>query len=191
VTRERAGCCHPDRWPPPLGARRHAPCRAYVAGTSKPGQVLCALHVNADQSRVRGVPAGGRISTCRARAGGGAPVLSATRTSRPPSSMPTSPLSTYAGRWRTPSGTASGTPRTSPKRTHMENTCERTRRRPLGDGGANPVIILVPKGGLEPPHPCGHMTLNHARLPIPPLRHGSGEQQMIPPGGPAFQERHG
>jgi hypothetical protein len=33
-------------------------------------------------------------------------------------------------------------------------------------------IQVVPKGGLEPPHPCGHMTLNHARLPIPPLRPG-------------------
>jgi integrase len=32
------------------------------------------------------------------------------------------------------------------------------------------TLQLVPKGGLEPPHPCGHMTLNHARLPIPPLR---------------------
>ena len=21
--------------------------------------------------------------------------------------------------------------------------------------------LMVPKGGLEPPHPCGHMTLNH------------------------------
>jgi hypothetical protein len=31
-------------------------------------------------------------------------------------------------------------------------------------------LILVPKGGLEPPHPCGYMDLNHARLPIPPLR---------------------
>ena len=31
---------------------------------------------------------------------------------------------------------------------------------------------LVPKGGLEPPHPCEYMDLNHARLPIPPLRHG-------------------
>src|SRR5271167_3425084 len=31
--------------------------------------------------------------------------------------------------------------------------------------------ILVPKKGLEPPHPCGYMDLNHARLPIPPLRH--------------------
>ena len=29
---------------------------------------------------------------------------------------------------------------------------------------------LVPKKGLEPPHPCGYMDLNHARLPIPPLR---------------------
>ena len=24
-------------------------------------------------------------------------------------------------------------------------------------------ILLVPKGGLEPPHPCGHMTLNQAQ----------------------------
>ena len=31
---------------------------------------------------------------------------------------------------------------------------------------------LVPKKGLEPPHPCGYMDLNHARLPIPPLRQG-------------------
>ena len=30
--------------------------------------------------------------------------------------------------------------------------------------------VLVPKKGLEPPHPCGYMDLNHARLPIPPLR---------------------
>src|ERR1043165_4095316 len=29
---------------------------------------------------------------------------------------------------------------------------------------------LVPKKGLEPPRPCGHMDLNHARLPVPPLR---------------------
>ena len=32
-------------------------------------------------------------------------------------------------------------------------------------------IILVPKKGLEPPHPCEYVDLNHARLPIPPLRH--------------------
>src|SRR5437868_12836427 len=31
--------------------------------------------------------------------------------------------------------------------------------------------LLVPKKGLEPPHPCEYMDLNHARLPIPPLRH--------------------
>ena len=30
---------------------------------------------------------------------------------------------------------------------------------------------LVPKRGLEPPHPDGYYTLNVARLPIPPLRH--------------------
>src|SRR4051812_21962431 len=29
------------------------------------------------------------------------------------------------------------------------------------------------EGGLEPPCPCGHMALNHARLPIPPLRRGA------------------
>jgi hypothetical protein len=32
----------------------------------------------------------------------------------------------------------------------------------------------VPKKGLEPPHPCGYMDLNHARLPIPPLRPVTG-----------------
>ena len=31
---------------------------------------------------------------------------------------------------------------------------------------------MVPKKGLEPPHPCEYVDLNHARLPIPPLRHG-------------------
>ncbi len=30
---------------------------------------------------------------------------------------------------------------------------------------------LVPQKGLEPPLPCENMDLNHARLPIPPLRH--------------------
>src|SRR5579863_9974729 len=28
--------------------------------------------------------------------------------------------------------------------------------------------LLVPSKGLEPPHPCEYMDLNHARLPIPP-----------------------
>jgi hypothetical protein len=30
---------------------------------------------------------------------------------------------------------------------------------------------LVPSKGLEPPHPCEYMDLNHARLPIPPRWH--------------------
>ena len=29
-------------------------------------------------------------------------------------------------------------------------------------------LSLVPSKGLEPPHPCEYMDLNHARLPIPP-----------------------
>ena len=29
---------------------------------------------------------------------------------------------------------------------------------------------MVPKRGLEPPRGCPHMVLNHARLPISPLR---------------------
>ena len=37
-------------------------------------------------------------------------------------------------------------------------------------------IPLVPKKGLEPPHPCEYVDLNHARLPIPPLRHGTHVQ---------------
>jgi hypothetical protein len=53
----------------------------------------------------------------------------------------------------------------------------------------------VPKGGVEPPHPCGYMVLNHARLPF---RHfglssllyqnqvtvSSPRRAQIPPGGP-------
>jgi hypothetical protein len=40
---------------------------------------------------------------------------------------------------------------------------------------------LVPSKGLEPPHPCEYMDLNHARLPIPPrwqvTLHSSGDQR--------------
>src|SRR4051812_16834746 len=36
---------------------------------------------------------------------------------------------------------------------------------------ASRFVYLVPKKGLEPPHPCEYVDLNHARLPIPPLRH--------------------
>ena len=37
---------------------------------------------------------------------------------------------------------------------------------------------LVPKKGLEPPHPCEYVDLNHARLPIPPLRHETQIQRF-------------
>ena len=33
---------------------------------------------------------------------------------------------------------------------------------------SNPWKHLVPSKGLEPPHRCRYMDLNHARLPIPP-----------------------
>ena len=45
----------------------------------------------------------------------------------------------------------------------------------------------MPKKGLEPPHPCEYMDLNHARLPIPPLRHFShGLGSQSPPCGSNF-----
>ena len=43
------------------------------------------------------------------------------------------------------------------------------------------VELLVPKKGLEPPHPCEYVDLNHARLPIPPLRHGTQVQRSAEP----------
>jgi hypothetical protein len=43
-------------------------------------------------------------------------------------------------------------------------------------------IDLVPKGGLEPPHPCEYMDLNHARLPIPPLRRDENLPGLDGPG---------
>ena len=43
----------------------------------------------------------------------------------------------------------------------------------LKDPLKNSLDSLVPKKGLEPPHPCEYVDLNHARLPIPPLRHGT------------------
>src|SRR5215475_7937735 len=35
---------------------------------------------------------------------------------------------------------------------------------------SQPCFLRMPKRGLEPPRGDPHMTLNHARLPIPPLR---------------------
>ena len=37
----------------------------------------------------------------------------------------------------------------------------------------------MPKKGLEPPHPCEYMDLNHARLPIPPLRHETIQRERL------------
>ena len=45
-----------------------------------------------------------------------------------------------------------------------------TGRRTLLGGYSGTAFRLVPKGGLEPPRADAHMTLNHARLPVPPLR---------------------
>jgi hypothetical protein len=45
---------------------------------------------------------------------------------------------------------------------------------------------VVPKKGLEPPHPCGYMDLNHARLPIPPLR--QSDWAATPRGSPVEEE---
>ena len=47
---------------------------------------------------------------------------------------------------------------------------------------------LVPKKGLEPPHPCEYMDLNHARLPIPPLRHNTRIGWFFPTGS-IFESR--
>ena len=57
---------------------------------------------------------------------------------------------------------------------------ERTRTRLSVDlvenrRNRNFLISLMPKRGLEPPRAFAHMTLNHARLPIPPLRQRSQE----------------
>jgi hypothetical protein len=42
----------------------------------------------------------------------------------------------------------------------------------------------VPSKGLEPPHRCRYMDLNHARLPIPPrwhvdFNHGSERRRIM------------
>ena len=49
---------------------------------------------------------------------------------------------------------------------------------------------LVGEGGVEPPRPFGHRTLNPARLPIPPLaqwrnRHRSSASRSPGPSGTA------
>lgn len=56
------------------------------------------------------------------------------------------------------------------------------RRGQLLQPGARRGIFMVPEKGLEPPHPCGHMDLNHACLPISPLRHGIALEILLHPG---------
>src|SRR5258708_6544152 len=78
-------------------------------------------------------------------------------------------------RSRTPARYASSTEFRNPKPQNPKflQICARKCclcARPCRPGGINNYEALVPKKGLEPPHPCGYMDLNHARLPIPPLR---------------------
>ena len=40
------------------------------------------------------------------------------------------------------------------------------------------AVSMVSEGGLEPPRPFGHQLLKLARLPIPPLRRGSGSPRI-------------
>ena len=52
------------------------------------------------------------------------------------------------------------------------------------------TLLLVPSKGLEPPHPCEYMDLNHARLPIPPRWqvdfHCSGDPKAAVSGRPTL-----
>lgn len=47
-----------------------------------------------------------------------------------------------------------------PLKATLQNTVTRTFKRAVRPKS-------MPWRGLEPPHPCGYMTLNHACLPIP------------------------
>ena len=55
--------------------------------------------------------------------------------------------------------------------------------------GRTSINLLVPSKGLEPPHRCRYMDLNHARLPIPPRwqcgRTHHGSQKAAASGRPA------
>src|SRR6266545_294682 len=58
---------------------------------------------------------------------------------------------------------------------HRDAASRRTlaiRRRRAGEGCRSIRLIgtlTVREGGFEPPRPCGHMALNHARLPVTTL----------------------
>src|SRR6202030_3157284 len=50
----------------------------------------------------------------------------------------------------------------------MHSFVERTQSSIREHAYAAEKNVLVPSKGLEPPHRCRYMDLNHARLPIPP-----------------------
>ena len=45
-------------------------------------------------------------------------------------------------------------------------------------GAVAPLLLLVSKGGLEPPRPCGRRPLKPVRLPISPLRRGCQDTEI-------------
>ena len=141
----------------PAGARSHAPGRlrpafrltrpsrgADLAGSEDPDR----LRVRSDGRRPRGLPAPRLPAPLRVL------VRCAAAACRP-------------SRWPRPTGRAD-----SPRRQHKVSARLIGHGRVRGEAEVNHLIHLVPKRGLEPRHPCGHMALNLARLPIPPLRHG-------------------
>ena len=61
---------------------------------------------------------------------------------------------------------------------HAPRKPANSRRSSASSGLASTSRVL--KEGLEPPRPCGHVDLNHARLPIPPLqRFFSGTDWLV------------
>ena len=64
------------------------------------------------------------------------------------------------------------------------NACNGRQRQPSCSSGVGhgPTVtgatLVVSEGGLEPPRPFGHQLLKLARLPIPPLRRGSGSPRI-------------
>src|SRR4029453_5340015 len=55
-------------------------------------------------------------------------------------------------------------PRAAASRVH--SSCSLT----LGHAARRAGLEVVPKGGIEPPHPPGYTIFGGARLPVPPLR---------------------
>jgi hypothetical protein len=56
--------------------------------------------------------------------------------------------------------------------------------------GTTSTNLLVPSKGLEPPHRCRYMDLNHARLPIPPRWQCGLQSSRQPHGLPDQEDLH-